>query len=441
MQQLNASRKTAKQGRTRLLWAVLGGLFAMVPVLVVAWQMQPGAASQPRAEAAAIFAPTHTTSTLPQGRMYFVDRRAGGYQLLASDVAGAAVPLATFPDQFGAYPTDTITALDLAPGGAYIAVDGQRDHGDTVWIVATATGALHQVPADAQGQYLHWLPDGQHFLFRAFLPTGADGATFTPGLWIVDAATGTHQAVALPGNDAQAQVIDAVSTPNGTHLLVSLTHGLGTGSEVWQIDTLGGAAQGLWQSPALVSMFAWSPNGQQLAYESLEDSTVPYRPASLWLYAPGAGAPHQLTTLDSALPADGGHGFAPAWSPDSRSIAFVSRLNVANSQADALAGRVVSAISLLSVQSGATTLVASPDQTGLPRNINPAWRANGTIMFTALAASQLGGAAMGRAWLWQAAPFGADAGVGSQQHNGQFQTAQTANATLSGADGLFTLVP
>jgi Tol biopolymer transport system component len=90
------------------------------------------------------------------------------------------------------------------------------------------------------------------------------------------------------------------------------------------------------------------------------------------------GEQHHLTD------ADGGHGYALAWSPDSRKIAFVQRTNVGNRQADLYMQSLQSAIAVVDITTGTSWVVASPSQTGMQLNLNPSWTADSTsITFTA----------------------------------------------------------
>lgn len=338
------------------------------------------------------------SAAVPVGRVYFVAREAQGFVLMRSDVAGASVPVAPFPGGFGAEASDSVGALALAPGDRWLAIDAQRDHGDNVWVLDTATGRMHDAPADASGNFLRWLPDGAHFLFRPFLPAGPVVGAWSPGLWIVDAATGGHVNIALPAGLTALDVVDAAPAPDGTRLIFSTSAGLGLGSAVWAANVDGGAARELFQAPGVVGLFAWSPDGSQIAYEQLADTPAPYQTAALWLLNAATLARQPVGT------ADGGHGFLPAWSPDGSQLAYVARLNPGDPLADARAGRLVSAVQVFDAATGQTTTAAGPDQTGQPRNVAPQWQANGALSFTALAASDGPGAAQTDATLWLATP-------------------------------------
>ncbi len=338
-------------------------------------------------------------AALPSHRVYSVIQTAQGFELDYSDVAGALSPITLLPDGFGTDPSDTVATLALSPDHRYLAIDAMRDHGDTVWVLTTTNNQLHLTPSDASGNFLHWMPDGEHFLFRPFLPLNVP-ATWNPGLWIVDAATGAHVDLSLPGNLPATDLVDAAPSPDGGRIVLSVTGGLGSGSSIWLTTPDGLTQQQIAQSPADAGLFAWSPDGTHVAYETIADSAVPFRPAGLWVMSPDGSGQRQIAL------ADGGHGYAPAWSPDGSQVAFVARLNSSTPAADDEAGELVSAVQEASLATGAVTTLADPAQTGMPRNIAPFWLPDGTLTFTAMRASAGYGAAPAPATLWQATPSG-----------------------------------
>ncbi len=397
---------THPQQRARLrLVVTLSALAVVVPLVVFAWHVTNVDVGQASAGQQAIgpaaYPPARRLATLPHQRAYTIERQGQGFALMASDDPATHLLVATLPGGFGSEATDTIAALDLSPNQQWLAIDGMHEHGDHVWIVATTTGTLRELPTDATGNFLHWLPDGDHFLFRPFLPLRASDATWNPGLWIVDAASGTHVNLALPGDQPATDLVDAAPSPDGTHIILSLTTGLGQGSTVYMATPDGLNMHPLFQSAADVAALAWSPNGGQIAYETIEDSTIPFRPAGLWTMAANATGQRQIALTD------GGHGFAPTWSADSSRLAFVTRLNADDSQADAVAGQLRSAVAVANVMDGTITTIAAPDQTHQPRNIAPTWQPDGSLAFTAMGASTAPGAAIAPARLWHTAPLGA----------------------------------
>ncbi|MBE3559650.1 MAG: PD40 domain-containing protein [Ktedonobacteraceae bacterium] len=257
-----------------------------------------------------------------------------------------------------------------------------------VWIYDTHARTLYMAPQHVAGNFLHWLPggSGHTFLYRPVLPQGPgapfDGGTWNPGLWLVDAATGEHRniAIGVPSVD----LIDAVPSPDGRRIIYSTTAGLGQGSAVFLMKRDGSERRRLFalegaEARAIAGLFRWSPDGAHIAYERLSDSVIPFLPAGLWLM--NAQGTEQRWLAD----VDGGHGFRPVWSPDSRSIACVVRTNVDDHLADTQAQALQSAIGVVEVQSRRFWLAASPAQTQVQWNINPTWTADSaSITFTAL---------------------------------------------------------
>ncbi len=144
------------------------------------------------------------------------------------------------------------------------------------------------------------------------------------------------------------------------------------GSQVTHLFHIPAGAQ------SIAGFFTWSPDGKTIAYELLSDSPTPFLPAGLWIMNSSGGARRYLAQVD------GGHGFAPVWSPDSREIAYVQRTNYGSRQADLSAQSLQSAIAVVDVRAGRSWIVAAPAQTGMQINANPQWSANGaTITFTA----------------------------------------------------------
>ncbi len=334
--------------------------------------------------------------------MYALQREPAGYMLEQVNSQNISVPLGLLTNRFGADDSDIISAVKISPNYQYVAIDGSGDHGDFVWIYNTSTKSLSMTPSNAIGEFLNWMPDGQHFLFKPFIPMGPNPLAWNEGVWIVNAKDGSHVNVALPQNLTSSQLVDAISAPSGSSLLLSVSQGLGLGSEVWSMGVNGAQPQQMFNSKQIVGLFSWAPNGQRLAYQTIQDTDVAFQSGGLWLM----NTANAQRTYVAAI--DGGHGYTVSWSPNSENLAFVTRLNTSSQIANSQAGALISAIQNYSLLSGAVTTIAGPQQTGEPRNIQPNWTADNNLVFTSMSASsQKYGAALTSAEFWLVSAHGA----------------------------------
>ncbi len=300
---------------------------------------------------------------------------------------GMPQTLVTLGGGFGQVASDSVATIQLSPDGAYLAIDGIRDHGEQVWMYDIQHNTIALQPPYVLGNFLHWMPGGHTFLYRPMLPLGPqapmDGGSWNPGLWLVNAATGTHFNIDI--HVPSAALVDAAPSPDGTRIVYSTSPGLGLGSDVWLMNSDGNAQTHLFSSAntegtrTIIGLFSWSPDGTQIAYERLADSSTPFLPAGLWVMQSNGSQSHYLTETD------GGHGYLPVWSPDSTKLAYIVRTNVGYRSADILAQSLRCAIGVVDVHSGSAWLAASQQQTNMQLNINPTWTANSaSITFTAL---------------------------------------------------------
>jgi len=312
------------------------------------------------------------------------------------------VPVAHFTDGFGLLESDNVLSMQLSPDGLFLAIDGTRDHGEQMWMYDTQHGTISLTPPYVMGNFLHWLPGvtSHMFLYRPMFPLGPsapmDGGGWNPGLWEVDAATGTHKNIDI--GVPSAFLIDAAPSPDGKRIIYATTLGLGMGSDTWLMNIDGGSSPSaklaervsiprgsrthLFGMPggaqSIAGLFAWSPDGTTVAYERLSDSPTPFLPAGLWVVDDHGGQQRRLAD------ADGGHGYIPIWSPDGHKIVFVERTNVGDQRADTNVQSLQSAIAVVDVTSGRAWVLASPTQTGMLINANPVWAPDGnSVTFTA----------------------------------------------------------
>jgi Tol biopolymer transport system component len=324
---------------------------------------------------------------------YYTLKQSGGFVLARAPKGPdgqplqTPVPIAHFTNDFGLAESDNVLSMQLSPDGRFLAIDGTHDYGEQVWIYDIQRGTLTLTPPNVLGNFLHWLPGSTShvFLYRPMFPMGPsapmDGGGWNPGLWEVDAATGAHKNFDI--GMSSAFLIDAAPSPDGTHIVYSTTLGLSRGSDTWLMNSNGSDRTHLFSvtngAQSIAGFFTWSPDGTMLAYERLSDSPVPFLPASLWVM--NTGEWNQQRYLADV---DGGHGYAPLWSPDGSKIVFVKRTNVGDRVGDTNVQGLQSAIAVVDVATGQSWDLASPSQTGMSINANPVWaEGSNSITFTA----------------------------------------------------------
>jgi Tol biopolymer transport system component len=241
------------------------------------------------------------------------------------------------------------------------------------------------------GEFLAWHPDSQHVLFKAVTEDVAD-----PGLWLVNTEDGSHRRIDIPNlvvptgaavvalgpNQIVPEGIVAASiAPDGQTIAYSTTRGLGFGSELWLCDINGGNQRQVQSIPmAVMASLQWSPDGGQLAYNTLEDSPVPFAPAALWVVGRDGATPRRMALMD------GGHGQQPLWSGDSQRLYFVARENPNDRRADREAEALVSSIRAVDVQAARESVVVPANGA---RQVDLSLADDGTLRFVSNRAGTL----------------------------------------------------
>jgi Tol biopolymer transport system component len=251
-----------------------------------------------------------------------------------------------------------LTSMHAAPRGRFLALELACENGPLVQIVDTLTGEATTPFADVDSHFLAWDLDS--------------------GLYLrVDALGNTRLVRVVPNGPTEqfplsAATYDLDFSPADRSLLYSFTRGLGLGSELWAATS---TASRTWQLRAdkesIITFARWSPDGKHIAFINLPDSSTPFPLGELWMMDADGGNARPLA------PADAGHGYAPAWSPDSTRLAFVGRDNPDDPRADESAGALVSNIYLVEIASGQVERVTNFEGKIVEA---PVWSADGHFL-------------------------------------------------------------
>jgi Tol biopolymer transport system component len=193
--------------------------------------------------------------------------------------------------------------------------------------------------------FFDWHPDSRQALVRAESTGVAD-----PGLWLVNTDDGAHELLEVPELVAPEGLLSATFSPDGAHIVVATSKGIGFGSEIWQADLASREFQLIHQEEQRTAADAqWSPDGSTLAFVNLVDSPVPFAEAGLWRINAGGGDAQFLASMD------GGRGQAPVWGQDSQRLFFVARENFDDRTADYESAALVSSIRAVDAETGETS--------------------------------------------------------------------------------------
>jgi Tol biopolymer transport system component len=276
-----------------------------------------------------------------------------------------------------------------APRGPWVAMELACVGGEAsvVQIFNAHNGEVKPIGQDFSSQvvFLGWSPNGQHIILLK-------DALSDAGAVLVNVANGDVTPLSVPGD-----TYNVALSNDGKWMVYSLTQGLGFGSETWLANIDGSQPQLLSRDPQHIVAYArFSPNGQHIAFIKMPDSNIPFTVGELWVTnADGTNA----TLLGAA---DAGHGYAPAWSPDSTRIAYVFRENAENILADQVADRLASNLHMADLQTGSTQAVTRFTETLVEA---PVWSPDG--LQVAFAARPNGGVSD----VWLLTPNNAENGL------------------------------
>ncbi|MGE5252125.1 MAG: hypothetical protein ACM3QS_18135 [Bacteroidota bacterium] len=229
-----------------------------------------------------------------------------------------------------------------SPRGDRLALEYACQNGPLSVLVSLSDGAPRPLIDDpaVDSHFLAWAADGRSVYLRI-------DSLNNPRIQRVDVKTLKPADIPI-----DPYTYDLAPAPDGKHILFSISHGIGLGSETWLARADGRGAKLLFSDPQGITGYArWSPDGTQIAFIKIPDSQTPYSIGELSLVEADGSNPRKLSD------ADAGHGYAPAWSPDGQRLAFVVRSNPDDPHADGSLDALVSNIAIVEVSSGTVSQV------------------------------------------------------------------------------------
>ncbi len=220
------------------------------------------------------------------------------------------------------------------PLGKYLVVELNCPNGQTVLFLDSDSGSTTQPITDTDSHFLAWTPDGK----AAYLK--------------VDSLSNTHTIRAFPDGSQKFVPIteftyDLAARPNSNDFTFTFSRGMGQGSELWFAQRDGDVVKQLYADKLHYISFArYSPDGKQIAFIKIPDSSTPFTIGELWVMNADGSNPRKLAD------ADAGHGYAANWSPDGKGIAFVVRENPNDENANQSSDALISNVYVVDVESG-----------------------------------------------------------------------------------------
>ena len=225
----------------------------------------------------------------------FESNEGGRYGLWMVRAEGSAEPVALLQ------PTFDIQQASLSPDGSQIAFVSNRDGPLDLFVMQRDGSGVRNLTRDSAVQIVpSWAPDGKSLVYSA-RPAG-QGRTYT--LHRIDLATGATRAVL---QDFSGTQMSPSMHPAGGKIMFA-------SSGVVHIVNPDGSGLTPLALPASSGGARISTTGR-LAFHATTDGK-----SDIWVAAADGSDPRRLTTAP-------GDEQMPSWSPDGRTLAFVSRLD------------------------------------------------------------------------------------------------------------------
>ncbi|HSL43331.1 MAG TPA: hypothetical protein VK897_07860 [Anaerolineales bacterium] len=249
-----------------------------------------------------------------------------------------------------------------AQAGQFLAVELSCPNGQTVLYFDIESNSVLQPVRETDSHFLAWTPDGE----AAYLKVDSLGNTqilrvFTEG-----------EQDSIPISNF---TYDLSPSPGENDITFTLSGGLGQGSELWLSNTNGKNAKQLYVDPLnYISFVRYSPDGSQIAFIKIPDTSTPFTVGELWMVNRDGSNARKLAD------ADAGHGYAANWSPNGKQIAFVVRENPQDERANESSAALISNVYVIDVESGTLTQITHLEK---GRTETAFWSPDGnTLAFT-----------------------------------------------------------
>ena len=196
----------------------------------------------------------------------------------------------------------------------------QRTHGTATYASHLDTGRQYFVNSNPEFRFesARWLSDGK----RLFLPSGTDGK---PGFFNLE----TNEFIKIPlevssderigsvtlSPDESAVAFDRLNLKNEGPIEGTASGLPKDGVHVYVLPVTGGQIKRLTSGKLYADELRWSPDGQEIAFISMEIGALGSFKSKLYVVSVTDGQARMLTDSDLCL--------EPAWSPDGTAIAYL----------------------------------------------------------------------------------------------------------------------